>query len=456
MTLQRTNIAIFGADAAAFHVFNVIYKSDDRYDVIFFLDIDEEPTSDFPTRNPKCKKYQFYNSLVYTDGIPIIPYSANLLTILTDKGIKKCIFTPCCLTSSLYLHLAAQAMAAGALVYTHKLDDTLISPPKALVSYYADTQFDGDILIQIINRYIEMGNKPAIVFGGMESELESISKENGKQKGNAFIQIKNGNQLQKHIGLDLHTFRLFERLITLNISIFVVFDFEQFATESQLDNSYDLIIFAGFNSLPCFFSSHLTIYACDDFTFGKDVTEHPSYVLLKNSDVILYCGIESSQIPESLEKAAYSAKIVPIEMGIVAKDIALFRNKSAVLVDDAYPVIQCNATRSISEYIALHYQMRPIDIGTTPKQFPTLLSEPSHHKWNALICPDSNNNHSLEHKLNQLQNYDVVLSTTSRPLKVNINQKQKAFILQVNFTFKGELITKELLTLPSGAFVKRR
>ena len=79
--MSRTNIAIFGADAAAFHIFNMIYSSDDRYDVQFFLNIEDQ----LLTGSNSVKYPCISNSSLYPNGIPIISYSTNLLSILTER-----------------------------------------------------------------------------------------------------------------------------------------------------------------------------------------------------------------------------------------------------------------------------------------------------------------------------------------------------------------------------------
>ena len=125
--MSRTKIAIIGADSAALHIFNMLYKNDDRYEVVWFLVINGENF---------CKGKSMLNSSlagpIYPKGIPFAKYQYfSLKQELEKDKVEKCVLTPICTTSSLYLHLAAQCLAAGATVVTPSLDCTQISPPKA-------------------------------------------------------------------------------------------------------------------------------------------------------------------------------------------------------------------------------------------------------------------------------------------------------------------------------------
>jgi hypothetical protein len=169
MAQGRTKVAIIGADASAFHIFNKLYRSDDRFEVSFFLNLDPEDTDSSNRRYPPvlCGPSN-------ERGIPIFAF-APLQHRLVDQAVEKCIFASSCVTSSHYLFLAAQCLAAGCSVTSHSLHSTQTPPSKPLVSFFADTQFDLLVLLRLLAFYRGVwGYKPAAVFSATGEVLRAM------------------------------------------------------------------------------------------------------------------------------------------------------------------------------------------------------------------------------------------------------------------------------------------
>lgn len=446
----RTKIAIIGADSSAFHIFNTIYRSDDRYEIVFFVNLNY--TSNIYQTQLNIYPYPL-SGPSYPSGIPILPGNP-FQSRLQDKGIEKCVFSSICVTSSSYLYLTAQCLAAGCSVISHNLESTRLSPPKALVSFFADTQFDGNVLMKILSVYREAKLKPAVIF---PASVQAFGKTD---KIPPCITIKNRQEFDKeNYKMGDHLRDICEQLVIQKYPIYFVFDFEAFAAESMRDDSYDLIVFYGFNSLPCFFQSHLVVYACDDFTFGDEIAQHPSSILCQQADFILFAQMTSQTAYESLTKFTQT-KIIPIDVGFSAKNQEFYGDRPCLLLDDCYPTQHCSAVRSISKFLAEHFGMKPIYVeneepplvGKSPIYY-----EPTEKHWPALIVPDNTPEltNLVENVILNTENYDVIVSSTEKDISKRINVQNK-FIMQFVFDVKLSPITIDLLSLPPGAFVRQR
>lgn len=458
--MNRTKIAIIGADMSAFHLFNTVYRSDDRYEVICFVDIRSPNVPD--NLKPGGLYPAFYAGSLYPQGIVIIRKSP-FQNEIKESTIEKCIFAPSCVTSCQYLYLAAQCMAAQSSVISPSLELTRLPPPKPLVSFFSDTQFDIPILMHLLDTYKKSSGttKPVVIMPGPLQLFSSITKGH---EGVNFILLKNQADYNQYSSyLTRHQQEMCNKLLLSKYSIYFVYDFEQFSTEQYRTDTFNLIVFVGFNSLPCYFNSHLVVYACDEFTFPDDISEHPSSVLCRQADIILYAEIIPS--PEKISAlATFSAcdKIVPIQISYKAKNIDCYPKKTALLVDDTYPTRQCNAARSISKFLAETSHMKPLPLPSESEAINVvsdspIYGEPTEKNWPAIILPESDSGVTIfnEQILNDYSGYDLIVSTTNEPRGLKPPTKQTP-IMQFSFELDLRPLNSDLFELPSGAFVKPR
>ena len=447
---SRTRIAIIGTDPSAFHVFQTIYKSDDRFEVLFFIDV---------SLDRKCSMNKYPAELSgpgYPSGIHIIRQNPFQNT-LTDKKIEKCVFSPFCVTSSMYLYLAAQCLAAECTVITHALETTRIPPPKALVSFFADTQFHSDFLLFLLDHYISQKLKPLVVF---PAPLESFGCDLAKD--GLYMIARNPSEVGSLTYMaGNHEKQMCERIIH-KCPICYAFDLEQFAADSLSHAAFDLIVFVGLNSLPCFFQSHLVVYACDDFTFGEDMTHHPSFVLLQQADVILVAGMKGEETAARISEQT-EAQTVQVLVEFTGKDQCCYRDRPVLLLDDWYSVFRCNAVSSISLFLAQRFGMKPIattDFGGIEKwtAVSPIYGEPTEKHWPALVVPDRSEDVTVfadmcSKVLTEKEiECKVIVSSTPLPQGFNVNG-----IPLMMFTFNLKMdIPQDVLNLPPAAFVKQR
>lgn len=449
--MSRSKIAILGADISAFHLFNRLYRSDDRYEVICFFELHHLKSYD-------SFQYLTWYPMKFTgdlyQGINIchsIPYKQ------AHKPLDKVIFSPSALTSPQYLYSVAEFTSMDASVVTHSLECTRLPPPKALVSFFSSTQFDIPILSKMLQIYKEMGANPVIV---MPCPLYPFSsKENDVDP---FFLIRNTSEFEQrqYYFNNRHELEMIKMLLDNKYMIYFVCDFEEFSSEAMKSDDFDMIVFVGSNLLPCFFESHLVVFACDDFTFGDEITVHPSFILCQQADVIIYAHLGSPDSGKQIKEKSGASNFVSVPVKYSAKNSNCYPRKVALLVDDSYPTHVCHSSRSISQFLATSFNMVPYDmtqnVSTDLDEAEVIYGAPTDKNWPANILPETavGVTNFNENRLKNLKNYDIVVSSTSTPCGL----KPPSPIQVMQFVFDVDLneLKPDFFALPAGALVKRK
>lgn len=442
--MNRTKIVFIGADASVFHIFNTVYRNDDRFEILFFF-------------NPLINGV-FNQNTKYPPNLagPIYPNGIHILNIvkfqsyLTTYKVEKCIFSHQLVSSGSYLNFAAQCLAAGCQVISHNLDLTRLTPPKPLVSYFSDTQFDYEILKKIIDTYTKnMKLMPIVAFFG---PLSGLSGEPFKRFNDA------GNFVRSKFILDDHTRTMCENILQSGIPISFIYDFDKFCQAAVRDNSFDMIIHVGFNSLPCFFKSHLQIYSCDEFTFPDDISHHSSSIITEQSDVIIYAYLKSPDGIKKFKHKTDTRKFTTVNINFSLPSSIQPTSKPVIIVDDPYPTKTCTAVSSISQYIAEHMALKVVEPPKTndPNMIGSIYFEPTEKEWPAMIIPESIDTNGITQFVDTVNKIDadLVISSAQKPPPPKALDGKS--LIQVKFTSDTSSITEDLLELPASAFIKQR
>lgn len=430
--IQRQKVAIIGADPAAFHIFNMIYRNDERCEVQFFIDTE--------VGTKKVPKYPHkFAGPVYESSININAFN-KFQNHLTKVSVEKCVLSPHLFVEGNYLNVTAMCLSVGCTTISHPFEATQISPPKALISLFGDTQFFPIVVNKIINIYRNKGAKPAVVIPmpnhflfQMDPPVPYITASNE----DSLSEMKSNFEDQEYY--------LCMDIIKTGVPIIFVMDFVEFNKEMLRDDTYDLIFFVGYNTMPIYFSSHFTVYVCDDFTFPECPDEHPSASILPTSDCILFCRMTDDNSVENLRNFT-STPIVEIPVKYNAKNMNCYAARNVITVDDPYPIRMCSAARSMSLWIAEKYLMKPVDISNLiPKNEESLLFEPMSSEKASLAYPILESDYANFNKLlERAPKFDVIVSTTFRPTQI----QSSIPLMQFSFDIDVSPITTDVIKLP--------
>ena len=441
----RSRIAILGADISAFHLFNKLYRSDDRYDVVCFFDL----------HSPIQSLIYFPPSLsgkLYPQGINILrsyPYKQSYQR--DHKVLDQCVFSPSACASPQFLYSLSEFVAMDTSIVTHSLQSTQITPPKFLVSFFSNTQFDIPILLKILQMYKDKGFKPVIVMPGpLEPFTSKISDFlNLIQSTQFYFYIENPTQFEKfrYCFRYRHELEVIDNILKNGYQIYFVYNFEEFNSAFSESSQFDMIFFVAFNLMNCFYKSHLDIFVCDDFTFDGELTVHPSFVTCKQSNIVIYVDLESE--PNSVDKFKENgiSKIVVLKANYKAQNIDLCANKTAVLVDDSYPSRTCGAAHSISEFLCKKFSLKKFELNRNNQQIERngIFGAPSNKNWPAIILPESDADVTrLNNELNSQSDmkFDAILSSTASNCGLKPSGEVK--LIQFDFNVNLDGLTPEL------------
>ena len=425
-TFQKTKLAIVGNDASAFHVFNMIYRNDDRYEVLYFIN------SDLSTSIPKLTKY-IYGRETY-ERIPILA-KPNCIADIQGKSIERIVLAPCNLVQGNFMNMTALFMSANFNIVSHPFEQLQLSPPKPFISFFADTQFASPIFCHILKLYLDLGATPAVVIP-MPRKMISENEP--------YIKVSDEKSLSD---LEQGEYEICRDICRCNVPIFFVIDFPKFNKDMMRDDTFNLIFFFGFRTMPCFYSSHFCIYACDDFTFGTtDIDDHPSSVICREmADVILFCHLTNEDIGINKLKDYSDAPIVQLNVGFKANKSHCFQFRPVIPLDDPYSCL-CNCQQSMAFWIATQFNMKPIDMRPyKEKNEYTLFYEPRHLELPSMMHPSMYSLTSFPDTANNLvKDYSCILTTAMDPTKIE-NVKE---VVEVQFDIDLSPVTIDLIKLP--------
>lgn len=436
MTLvyQRVKVAIFGYDASAIHIFNAIYKNDDRYDIVGFISPDLLFSE---TKYPASMCGSLYENGIEVYSLSKIQYLFN------KKSIDRIIMTPQSLILGNYMNLTAFSLAQKCTVITHPFGNLQIPPPKAVVSFFADTQFFKQIFLNFIDLFVQANAKPAIIFPMPEKLI-----------GNSdYMCISDVNQLKEYFSkIDDEIYYVSKEICARNLKVFFVLDFHKFSKDILGDDSFNVMFFFGFKTMPVFFSSHFLIYCCDDFTFGDTIDEHHSSILAQQADLIMFCQVNFDSDSQILNLKEFTkSQIFMIPVSYKAPKLYSHQNQTVLAVDDNYSSITCSATRSMACFIAEKNYMKLYDPSNCkPYVSNKLLYEPNYLHVKSLPYPTNNNISDFVNHVNSMDEVKAVLISSMKTIDLSINKP----IMQLEFTLNLSGITREMVKLPR-TFVKQ-
>src|SRR5215218_7226264 len=127
--MARTRVLIAGAAGRDFHNFNLVYRGRQEYEVVAFT------ATQIPNIDGRLYPTELAGEL-YPKGIPIHPEPA-LAALIHDQRIDEVIFAYSDVKHEHVMHIASQALAAGAGFRLLSPHDTMLTSSKPVVAVCA-------------------------------------------------------------------------------------------------------------------------------------------------------------------------------------------------------------------------------------------------------------------------------------------------------------------------------
>ncbi len=320
--MGRIRTLIMGAAGRDFHNFNMIYRDNDKYEVIAFT------ATQIPDIAGRAYPAELAGKL-YPNGIPIHD-EKNLVKIIKEEKIDEVVFSYSDIPHQYVMDKASDVMAAGVSFKVLGSEQTMLKSKKPVVAIVAIRTGCGKS--QTSRRVCEvlkaMGKKIAVVRHPMPyGDLV-------KQKVQRFETL---DDLKKH-NCTIEEMEEYEPHINRGSIVYAGVDYE--AILRQAEEEADVVIWDGGNNDMSFFKPDLTITVTDPHRVGHELSYYPGAVNLRLGDIIVINKIDSAE-PVDIQELRYNincinpdATIIEAASPISVEDPSVIKGKKTLVVED--------------------------------------------------------------------------------------------------------------------------
>ncbi|MBR9978822.1 MAG: GTPase [Bacteroidetes bacterium] len=304
-TKNRINTIIVGAAGRDFHNFNMVYRDNDRYNVVAFT----------AAQIPDIAGRKYPASLagkLYPKGIPI-HIEADLEKLIKKHDVEEVVFSYSDVTYEHVMSIGSRATTAGAHFKILSAPDTMIASSKPVISITAVRTGSGksQTTRKVANILQAMGFKVAAIRHPMPyGDL-------AKQKVQRFASIAD---LKKH-KCTIEEMEEYEPHIVNGTIIYSGVDYA--AILEQAEKEADIILWDGGNNDMPFYKPDLNIVVADPLRTGDELGYYPSEANLRMADVVVINKIDSAD-PMDVNELRHNIRVI---------------NPKAQLVEAASPLI---------------------------------------------------------------------------------------------------------------------
>ncbi|MEK7240158.1 MAG: cyclic 2,3-diphosphoglycerate synthase [Gemmatimonadota bacterium] len=320
--MKRIRTVIMGAAGRDFHNFNVVYRDDNRYEVVAFT----------AAQIPNIDGRRYPASLAgshYPRGIPILA-EENLEAIIREKKIDEVVFAYSDVPYTYVMARGSIVNSAGASFKLLAAADTMLVSTKPVISVCAVRTGSGksQTTRRIAGILQEHGLKVAAIRHPMPyGDLE-------KQRVQRFASIAD---LKKH-QCTIEEIEEYEPHIVSGTIIYAGVDYGDILAQAQAEA--DVILWDGGNNDTPFYSPDLHIVVTDPLRVGNELLYHPSETNLRLADVVIINKVDTADIDainalrQNIRRVNGRATIIDAASPIVVDHPGRITGKRVLVVED--------------------------------------------------------------------------------------------------------------------------
>ncbi len=320
--MSKVRTIIMGAAGRDFHNFNLIYRDNDKYDVVAFT----------ATQIPDIEGRQYPAELagkLYPNGIPIHDES-DLQQLIEDNNIEEVVFSYSDISHEDVMHKASAVMAWGAHFKILGSHPTMVKSTKPVIAIGAVRTGCGKSqttrrVAQILK---DAGKKVAAIRHPMPyGDL-------AKQKVQRFATL---DDLKKH-DCTIEEMEEYEPHIMTGTVVYAGVDYEAIVREAEKEA--DVILWDGGNNDMPFYKPDLNIVVVDPHRPGHERMYYPGETNLLMADVVVINKIDTADTEDidevrwSVREANPTAVIIDAASPISVENAELILGKTALVVED--------------------------------------------------------------------------------------------------------------------------
>ena len=320
--MSKVKTLIMGAAGRDFHNFNLIYRDNDKYDVVAFT------ATQIPDIDGRKYPAELAGKL-YPNGIPIHDES-DLQQLIEDNNIEEVVFSYSDIMHEDVMHKASKVIAWGAHFKILGGEPTMVKSTKPVIAIGAVRTGCGKSqttrrVAQILK---DAGHKVAAIRHPMPyGDL-------AEQKVQRFATL---DDLKKH-KCTIEEMEEYEPHINTGTIVYAGVDYEAIVREAEKEA--DIILWDGGNNDMPFYKPDLNIVVVDPHRAGHERLYYPGETNLLMADVVVINKIDTADTEDidevrwSVREANPSAVIVDAASPISVEEAELILGKTALVVED--------------------------------------------------------------------------------------------------------------------------
>ncbi|NHZ85572.1 MAG: GTPase, partial [Planctomycetia bacterium] len=320
--MSKVKTIIMGAAGRDFHNFNLIYRDNDKYEVVAFT------ATQIPDIDGRKYPAELAGNL-YPNGIPIHDES-DLQQLIEDNNIEEVVFSYSDIFHEDVMHKASKVIAWGAHFKILGGEPTMVKSTKPVIAIGAVRTGCGKSqttrrVAQILK---DAGQKVAAIRHPMPyGDLV-------KQKIQRFATLED---LKKH-ECTIEEMEEYEPHIVTGTIVYAGVDYEAIVREAEKEA--DIILWDGGNNDMPFYKPDLNIVVVDPHRPGHERLYYPGETNLLMADVVVINKIDTADTEDidevrwSVREANPNAIIIDAASPISVENAELILGKTALVVED--------------------------------------------------------------------------------------------------------------------------
>ena len=320
--MSKVKTIIMGAAGRDFHNFNLIYRDNDKYNVVAFT----------ATQIPDIDGRKYPTELAgkhYPNGIPIHDES-DLQQLIEDNNIEEVVFSYSDIMHEDVMHKASNVIAWGAHFKMLGGEPTMIKSTKPVIAIGAVRTGCGKS--QTTRRVAQILKDARLKVAAIRHPMPYGDLV--KQKVQRFATIED---LAKH-KCTIEEMEEYEPHIMTGTIVYAGVDYEAIVREAEKEA--DVILWDGGNNDMPFYKPDLNIVVVDPHRAGHERLYYPGETNLLMADVVVINKIDTADTEDidevrwSVRDANPNAVIIDAASPISVENAELILGKTALVVED--------------------------------------------------------------------------------------------------------------------------
>jgi len=296
--MSRTRTLILGAAGRDFHNFNVVYRDDDRFEVVGFT------ATQIPDIDDRKYPAQLAGDL-YPEGIPIMP-EEKLEELIDELDVELCVMSYSDLSDNTVMELTARVNAAGADFAMLGVEKTMIRSNKPVIAVCAvRTGCGKSQTTRRVAEILQAAGKKVVAIRHPMPYGNLV-----KQRVQRFAEL---SDLEKH-DCTIEEMEEYEPHINRGTVVYAGVDYGAILEEAEKEA--DVILWDGGNNDTPFYAPDLMITVADPHRPGHEISYYPGQTNLRMADVVVINKIDSAY-PEDVDEVRANTRMVNPDARII-------------------------------------------------------------------------------------------------------------------------------------------